>query len=218
MGSDLLEEIILSEWIVRAVWVIFAFEMLTRFFPSNIESPGCQKQFAKNYIKTGHTDTQFEDNNAAILVILLWITLNGTLGALKLTGVLNDAIMLLICLFYSVCDMICILFFCPFQSWFLKNKCCASCRIYNWDYAMMFTPLFFVKGIYSWSLLLLSVGLLYRWEITIFKYPERFSEKTNAYLRCKNCNEKLCYHKKQLRSLWKELSISAMKKIELLKK
>ena len=74
----------------------------------------------------------------------------------------------------------CILFFCPFQTWFLKNKCCSTCRIYNWDYAMMFTPLFFVRRPYTWSLLVLSVALLARWEITFFRYPERFSEETNV--------------------------------------
>lgn len=77
-----------------------------------------------------------------------------------------------------------------FRAWFMKNKCCSSCRIYNWDYAMMFTPLFFVRKTYTWSLLVLSVALLVRWEITFYLHPERFSEKTNDYLQCKNCTEK----------------------------
>ena len=201
-----LEDILMNRWFLTTVWVIFAFEMILRFFPSPLESPGCQKQFARNYIKTGNTDVQFSDNNATVLVALIWVAMNGVIGALKLSGVLDNSIMLLLCLFYSVCDMICILFFCPFQSWFLKNKCCAACRIYNWDYAMMFTPLFFVKGWYSWSLLVMSVGLLFRWELTIFHYPERFSEKTNSYLACKNCREKLCTHKKQLHSLWVQIA------------
>ena len=114
--------------------------------------------------------------------------------------------MILLCLAYSVCDMICILFFCPFQTWFLKNKCCCTCRIYNWDYAMMFTPLFFVRKSYTWSLLVLSVALLARWEITFYKYPERFSEATNGYLGCRNCSEKLCAHKNQLKSLWAQVA------------
>jgi hypothetical protein len=61
-----------------------------------------------------------------------------------MVGILDDGIMILLCSAYSICDIICILFFCPFQTWFMKNKCCSTCRIYNWDYAMMFTPLFFV--------------------------------------------------------------------------
>lgn len=208
----------LDSWFIPMVFCIFAFEMLTRFFPSSIESPGCQKQFARNYIKTGHTDTNFDDNNATALSLLLWITLNGIIGAFKLMGYLDDGIMLLLCIAYSVCDMICILFFCPFQTWLLKNKCCATCRIYNWDYAMMFTPLFFVKAWYSWSLLLMSLGLLFRWEITLVRHPERFSEKTNAYLSCANCTEKLCVHKKQLITLRKSLYERTKARIEKLTK
>ena len=119
---------------------------------------------------------------------------------------------------YSVCDVICILFFCPFQSWFLKNKCCSACRIYNWDYAMMFTPLFFVRKGYTWSLLALSVALLVRWEIVFYRHPERFSEKTNEYLRCANCTEKLCVHKKQLHALWKHIEAYTTERIRKLRK
>ena len=101
---------------------------------------------------------------------------------------------------------ICILFFCPFQTWFMKNKCCGSCRIYNWDYAMMFTPLFFVRENYAWSLLVLSIALLVRWEVTFYLHPERFSENTNEYLMCRNCTERLCAHKTQLSTLRREVA------------
>ena len=133
-------------------------------------------------------------------------------------GILDDGIMLLLCCVYSVCDMVCILFFCPFQTLFLKNKCCGSCRIYNWDYAMMFTPLFFVGGLYSWSLLLMSVALLVRWEITFYRHPERFSENTNRYLECRNCTERLCVHKKQLRKLKKHIEEYTTNKLRSLGK
>lgn len=82
---------------------------------------------------------------------------------------------------------------------------------------MMFTPLFFVRRSYAWSLLALSVALLIRWEITFFRHPERFSENTNAYLHCKNCTEKLCAHKKQLTSLWKQIEEYAAERIKRLK-
>jgi hypothetical protein len=114
--------------------------------------------------------------------------------------------------------MICILFFCPFQTWFLKNKCCSTCRIYNWDYAMMFTPLFFVRRAYAWSLLALSVLLLVRWEITFYRHPERFSENTNEYLECRNCTEKLCSHKTQLQKLRKHIEAYTAQRIRALKK
>ena len=202
--------------IIFIVWAIYVVEMIFRFFPSKIESPGCQKQFARNYIKSGRTEVVIPDNNATMLVALIWVVFNCIFGALHMMGILDDGIMILLCGAYSICDMICILFFCPFQSWFLKNKCCSACRIYNWDYAMMFTPLFFVGKTYTWSLLVLSVALLVRWEITFYRHPERFSENTNDYLRCANCTEKLCVHKKQLHKLWKHLEEYKNKRIKQL--
>ena len=200
------------------VWAVFVFEMVLRFFPSEYESPGCQKQFARNYIKSGSTSIVVQDNNATLLVALIWIILNGSFGALHMLGIFDDGIMILIASAYSICDIICILFFCPFQTWFLKNKCCGTCRIYNWDYAMMFTPLFFVQRTYLWSLLALSVALMIRWEITFYRHPERFSENTNEYLLCRNCKEKLCSQKKQLLSLWKQVEEYTARKTAQLRK
>ena len=204
--------------ILIVTWAVFVFEMVLRFFPSRFESPGCQKQFARNYIKSGKTEIAISDNNATVLIALIWIVFNAVFGALHMTGVLDDGVMILLSVAYSVCDMICILFFCPFQTWFMKNKCCSVCRIYNWDYALMFTPLFFIRRDFSWSLLAMSVILLIRWEITFYRHPERFSENTNHYLQCKNCREKLCTHKKQLRSLWQQIEEYTTERIRRLKK
>ena len=189
--------------IMAVLWILFAVEMIFRLFPSRVRSPGCQKQFAANYQKTGKTEIIIADNHATVLTLFLWIVVNGGFGALYMLNFVSEDFMLLLCSAYSVCDMICILFFCPFQTWFYKNRCCVTCRIYNWDFAMMFTPLFFVPGLYTWSLLGLALVVLTRWEITFYLHPERFSENTNAYLSCANCTEKLCRHKKQLRSLWR---------------
>ena len=205
-------------WILTLVIVIFTVEMVLRFFPSKLESPGCQKQFAKYYVKSGKTEIVIQDNYGTLLVLLIWIGFNAIFGALYMAGLFDDGIMLLISCAYSVCDMICILFFCPFQTWFLKNKCCSTCRIYNWDYAMMFTPLFFVPKPYTWGLLVLSCALLIRWELTFYLHPERFSEQTNNYLRCQNCTEKLCSHKKTLHRFWDQLADFTAKRKKMLQK
>ena len=57
---------------------------------------------------------------------------------------------------------------------------------------MMFSPLFPVRGFFSWSLLALSIAAFTSWEIHVFRYPERFWEGTNAALRCSRCTDKLC--------------------------
>ncbi len=217
-GEEITKRMEEQPLVLTLAWAIFAVEMVLRFFPSRLESPGCQKQFRRNYIKSGKTEIVIHDNNSTVLVALIWIVFNGIFGALRMLDIFDDGIMILLCAAYSVCDMICILFFCPFQTWFLKNKCCSTCRIYNWDYAMMFTPLFFVRRGYAWSLLALSVLLLVRWEITFYRHPERFSENTNDYLRCANCTEKLCRHKKQLNKLWKQIEEYTAKRIRMLRK
>ena len=217
-GVSLTERLEQRPVILIVTWIVFAVEMIFRFFPSKYESPGCQKQFARNYIKSGRTEIVIQDNNATVLVALIWIVFNGIFGALYMAEILDEGIMILLCSAYSVCDLICILFFCPFETWFLKNKCCVSCRIYNWDYAMMFTPLFFIRKRYTWSLLILSVALMIRWEITFYRHPERFSENTNEYLKCEKCTEKLCTHKKQLISLRKHIEAYTAEKIRSLKK
>ena len=53
-----------------------------------------------------------------------WFALNGAIGGLFFAGVIDRDILVLISLAYGVCDMVCILFFCPFQTWILKNRCC----------------------------------------------------------------------------------------------
>ena len=189
--------------ILAVVWIVFACEMVLRFFPSRFESMGCQKQFAVNFKPVAQpvrhqTEAQRRQPHSTVQVITVWLALNAVIGALYFLHVIDEGILLLIALAYSICDMICILFFCPFQTWFMKNKCCGSCRIYNWDYAMMFTPLVLIKSFYTWSLVALSLGLLAEWELLYRRHPERFSETTNRSLSCVECKEKLCHHKKSL--------------------
>lgn len=191
-------------WLLGLIWIVFAVEMAGRFFPSKTESMGCQRQFARNYIPTGEQKPVLQSWKRTLAVALIWIGLNGIIGVLWYTGVFDVGILILISLAYSVCDMICILFFCPFQTWIMKNRCCTVCRIYNWDFAMMFTPLVFIPNFFALSLFGMSVILLLRWELSFHIHPERFSDNTNACVSCKNCKEKLCHHKTQLKSFWEK--------------
>ncbi len=196
-------------WLLFAIFLVFAVEIFLRFFPSSLESLGCQKQFRKNYAPTeemqamgGHV--RLGTWRSTLAVAGAWVGLNGAIAALYYTGLIDAGILILISLFYSVADMICILFFCPFQTWFMKNKCCGSCRIYNWDYVMMFTPLVLIPNLFTVGLFALALSLVIVWEIAVFRHPERFSEATNATLRCAHCKEKLCHHKRQLRAFLKK--------------
>lgn len=193
-------------WVLGAAWFLLMLEMVLRFFPSHTESMGCQRQFSKNYLPTGNPAVKPKrQTKATMAIVAAWFALNGAIGALYYTHIIDGGILMLISLAYSVCDMICILLFCPFQVWFLKNKCCTTCRIYNWDFAMMFTPLLFIPHFYTWSLLGVSLLLLVRWEVTFFRHPERFYECSNQNLRCANCRERLCNQKKSIQRIRKKL-------------
>jgi hypothetical protein len=188
------------------IWALYFLEMVIRFIPSSMESMGCQKQFEINYIPNeSKKEVLFTKKpKTTRLVLLSWIILNSIIGILYFTKVFDKGILLLISFAYGVCDMICILFFCPFQTWIMKNKCCTTCRIYNWDFAMMFTPLVFIPSLYTYSLLGGALILLLRWEIAYRRHPERFSTATNKCLDCSRCEEKLCSHKKQLKGFLKK--------------
>ena len=189
------------------VWLVYFVEMVLRFFPSKYESMGCQKQFSRNYEPIEGGEVRNVPWWRTFICAAAWIALNLAIGIphLIFPSVIDEGILLLVSLAYGVCDMICILFFCPFHTWFLRHRCCTDCRIYNWDFAMMFTPfLFMPTHWFTATLLLISLALLLRWEITYKLRPARFSTGSNRCLDCAHCPEKLCRHKKQLKNYIKK--------------
>lgn len=211
--------------VLGVITVLLLFEMVERFFPVSTSSMGSQKQFKRNYMPSGETKPVLQSWQRTMVVVLSWVALNLAIGTLYFLNIIDSGAMMLVALFYSVSDMICILFFCPFQTWMMKNRCCGTCRIYNWDFMMMTTPLIFLfipvyfnvfTGAFEMRpvitaanpLIMVLVGtsfaLFLRWEITYKLHPERFSDKTNMAIRCVNCKEKLCLHKKQLQVLLKD--------------
>ena len=76
-----------------------------------------------------------------------------------------------------------------------KNKCCVTCRIYNYDHMMLTTPMITIPSFFSWSLIILGLIILVKWEIDFRRHPERFFELTNQNLKCKNCTDKRCKKK-----------------------
>ena len=197
-GGELYDSFREVPGLLQVIWLMFMVEMILRMFPAGIESMGCQKLFKKNYKpnEKGSGKPVLLSGWMTLFVAFIWILLIAAIGALYYLGWIDEGILFLVSLVFSVCDMICILFFCPFQTWF------TTCRIYNWDFAMMFSPLVFTDHFFTRSLLVVAVVVLIQWEVTVYLHPERFSEETNKCISCANCTEKLCHHKKQLRSFW----------------
>lgn len=181
------------------VWAVFMLSMISQLFPANRRiTMGSKKGFAEHFSPANNYDRlkMYEyvqvNNLAAVRVLLVWLSLNAIFGILYVADIIGPHELLLLSTFYYVCDLICVVIWCPFQSFIIKNKCCVNCRIFNWGYFMMFTPMLFIRNFFTWSLFFTSLVLLIRWEITIIKHPERFWEGSNAILRCTNCQDKIC--------------------------
>ncbi len=135
---------------------------------------------------------------------LFWVVFNVLIvGVLAYAGWLNERTVVVWMLFYFLFDMICVVLWCPIQLVLMRNRCCTTCQIFNWDAIMAVTPLLLIAGDlqaawFTWPLLLLAFVVLLRWELAFARHPERFDERTNASLACANCKDKLCYVREPL--------------------
>lgn len=139
---------------------------------------------------------QFHDAHSVAVCVphldrVLWCLLIAAIGALYYTGVLDKANLFMISVLFYVCDLICVLIWCPFRL-ILKNRCCTTCRIFNWDHLMMFSPLIFMGGFYAGSLVAMAAVAWLVWELCVMMYPERFWDHSNEALKCSECTDKLC--------------------------
>ncbi len=185
--------------VFHILWVIWLIDMVCQLIPIKKHIPlGSQKLFRQHFrpirekinysALKKHIQTT---TKSAGKVMVLWVALIAAIGALYFCKVIDKNILLLISIVFYVCDLICVLIWCPFRL-ILKNRCCTTCRIFNWDHLMMFSPLIFVGGFYAWSLFGLSLVVCLVWELSVYIYPERFWEFSNEALQCSNCTDKLC--------------------------
>lgn len=147
-----------------------------------------------------------------IPVGVFWVAFNLAIGvSLIHLGWLTEQTVVLWVLFYFLFDMICVVLWCPIQLLLMRNRCCTTCQIFNWDAFMAVTPLLFIvanlqAAWFTWPLLALGIIVLIRWELAFARHPERFDERTNASLSCANCKDKLCYIREPLFKSLPEIS------------
>jgi len=188
-------------WPLTLLWLVMLVAMLSQLNPRSRLTTGCHKQHISSFDAVPGFDpdtlkkTVRTQNIGAAKVALVWITVHGAVGWLHDQGILSVPELLLLSAFYYLCDLICVLFFCPFQTFLMKNRCCVNCRIFAWGSWMMATPLVFVAHIYSLSLVAASLLVLIVWEYRFAKYPERFWFGSNRHLQCGHCKEQLCRYK-----------------------
>ena len=191
--------------LLHILWFVWIIDMLLQLIPlkNGIMALGSQKIFRRHYNAAEAATSRMKAavktmTRRAYAVFAVWALLVASLGMLHAKKILDDLDLLWISVLFYVCDLICVLFWCPFRQFFMKNRCCTTCRIFNWDHLMMFSPLIFVSGFFARSLVVMSVIVFLMWELTAFLHPERFWEGTNDTLKCKNCTDRLCIHAKKI--------------------
>ena len=184
---------------LHLLWVIWMGDMVLQLIPTRqVMALGSQKQFgrwcrpAAGWDAGALADYVRKSDRGANKVLVSWVLVTIALGALRSTEVFGPEELLLTAVFFYVCDLICVVVWCPFRTFLMKNRCCTTCRIFNWDHMMMFVPLLFIPGFYGWTLAGLAAVVTAVWEIQWRRHPERFWEGSNLALRCANCTDRLC--------------------------
>lgn len=184
---------------LHLLWAIWVVDMFLQIVPIKNKVPvGSQKLFANHFRpirdKINHEALRsyiVATTKAAYKVFILWCLLIVGIGLLYYWGIIDKIALFMISVLFYVCDLICVLIWCPFRL-IMKNRCCTTCRIFNWDHLMMFSPLIFTNGFFTVSLVMMSVAAWLVWELCVMMYPERFWDHSNAALQCSECTDKLC--------------------------
>ena len=138
---------------LHVLWLLWMADMLPQLIPCPNRVPlGSTKLFALRF-RPGKITPDPEalrsfirkENRGAALVFGVWCALLAIIGFCWHRELFGRPVLFLICVFFYVCDLICVLIWCPFRL-MMGNRCCTTCRIFNWDHLMMFSPLFFLGG------------------------------------------------------------------------
>ena len=185
--------------VLHLLWLVWVADMVLQIVPvKNKVALGSMKLWA-NRFRPIRDKINYESLRSYIIsttrsaykVFVLWCLLIAAIGILYRVGILGKIGLFMITVFFYVCDLICVLIWCPFRL-IMKNRCCTTCRIFNWDHLMMFSPLIFMGGFYGGSLVALAFVAWLVWELCVMMYPERFWDHSNAALKCSECTDKLC--------------------------
>jgi len=176
---------------------LYAADILLCALPVPARPKGSRKMFARYYCPKPYAPAALrawkrrQDARAA-LMMAIWLAANAAAYALYFTRLVRAQEMYMLSLLFYIGDYICILWWCPFQRLVMKNRCCATCRIFRWDTFFLVTPLALLPGWIPKALFLLGAAVSAAWEIHYHRHPERFWEGANRALGCAGCTEGLC--------------------------
>ena len=118
------------------LWLAVACSMLAQLNPKSALTAGCMKQYPNrfdpvaNYSRQSLKEAVRQQNRGAVKVAAVWLAGNLVFGILYWRRTIGVAELVLLCAFYYLSDLICVLFFCPFQTFLMGNRCCVNCRIF----------------------------------------------------------------------------------------
>ncbi len=192
---------IFTNWIFPVIFVYFLINSLYVLFPvlhSYIPSKKHVMSTNIQYDEAKLSKLKSSNNKRALVSFILYF------GALTVIGIIylsydffEEIHIYLLFLVLNLLDYFCILVWCPFKNLILKNSCCYTCRITNWDRLMKFYILIFIPNIYTITLVILGILTFLVWEYQHQVHPERFYSISNEVLRCSSCNVNLCKKKKE---------------------
>ena len=108
--------------IFHLLWICWIIDMILQIIPIKNEVPlGSQKLFA-NRFRPIRDKINYEalrnyvvsTTKAAYKVFIVWCALIAIIGVLYYNGIIDKMILFMISVFFYVCDLICVLIWCPY--------------------------------------------------------------------------------------------------------
>jgi len=185
--------------VLHILWLLWIIDMIQQIIPVKSKiALGSQKLF-RNRFRPIRDKINYKalkeyvvsTTKSAYHVLLLWFALIIAIGFVYYKGWIGKIGLFMISVLFYVCDLICVLIWCPFRL-MMRTRCCTTCRIFNWDHLMMFSPMIYIGGFFAISLVVFAIIAWLVWEICILLHPERFWDHSNLALKCSECTDKLC--------------------------
>ncbi len=192
-------------WLI-AIWIVGMWTAIKSLFCMD-RPVGATKHRKKYYIAYKSVDDVRVKNDIkkqskkAIRMLVFWIVFLAVEGLSYYFHIINEKTIIVGMICLRIFDKLFVLVWCPFGA-IMGNKCCTTCRIYGWDQLMLNSPLVFIPSVPSYTLILISMIYFIDWEISVKRYPERFSQHSNTAIRCSNCCEICGRCRNKYKELW----------------
>ncbi len=182
----------IPEWVYNIFWLLFVIDILTVTIPRFAKHSPSGKYLKKFFKEADYSKEKLFEyvktmNVRTVITFSLYMLFLLGIGVLYYLSFINRYHIILLVIVLNFIDYFSINTWCIFHKVLIRNRCCNTCRIYNWDHFLKFAPFVFIPEFKTWSLLFLGIIALVQWELSYAIHPERFIDISNENLRCSNC-------------------------------